>query len=46
MALWDEHRDSRAPRAEGSALCMTITIAGLVGAAVALKWVIALLMQV
>ncbi|WP_425999449.1 hypothetical protein [Caulobacter sp. DWR1-3-2b1] len=43
MALWDDHRGSRAPSAEGSALCMTITIAGLIATAVALKWLIALI---
>ena len=42
MALWDEPRGSRAPRAEGSAFCMAITIGGLVAAAVGLKWLIAL----
>lgn len=43
MALWEEPRGSRAPRVEASALCMTLTISGLVAAAVALKWLIALL---
>jgi hypothetical protein len=43
MALWDEPRGSRAPRADASTLCMTITIGGLVAAAVAIKWLIALL---
>lgn len=43
MALWDEPRGSRGPRAEGSALCMMVTIGGLVAAAVALKWLIALI---
>ena len=42
MALWDEPRGSRAPRAEGSAFCMAITIGGLIATAVALKWLIAL----
>ena len=44
MALWDEPRGSRAPRIEGSALCMTVTIGGLVAVAVALKWLIALVL--
>lgn len=44
MALWDESRGSRAPRAEGSAFCMAITVGGLIAAAVALKWLIALVM--
>ncbi len=44
MALWDEPRGSRAPRAEGSAFCMAVTIGGLIAAAVALKWLIALIM--
>jgi hypothetical protein len=44
MALWDEPRGSRGPRAEASALCMTITIGGLVALAVAIKWLIALVL--
>lgn len=43
MALWDEPRGSHNPRAEASALCMTITIGGLVALAVAIKWLIALI---
>jgi hypothetical protein len=44
MALWDDSRDSRRPRAERSGVCMIITVSGLVALAVGLKWLIALLM--
>lgn len=44
MALWDEPRGSRGPRAERSGVCMVVTVTGLIAAAVALKWLIALLM--
>jgi len=44
MALWDDSRDSRRPRAERSGVCMIITVSGLIALAVALKWLIALVM--
>ena len=44
MALWDEHHPAQRPRAEASALCMAITIGGLVAVAVAVKWLIALVL--
>jgi len=44
MALWDDHRDSPAPRTERSGVCMAVTVSGLIAAAVALKWLIALVM--
>ncbi|MDI1363891.1 MAG: hypothetical protein PSX79_03340 [bacterium] len=43
MALWEEPRGSKAPRAEASILCMVITLGGLVALAVAIKWLIALI---
>lgn len=43
MALWDEPRGSQTPRAEASALCMTVTIGGLIAVAVAIKWLISVL---
>jgi len=43
MALWDEPQGSQPPRVEASALCMTVTIGGLIAAAVALKWLLAVL---
>lgn len=44
MALWDEHHGDQRPRAEASALCMTVTIGGLIAVAVAVKWLIALVL--
>ena len=44
MALWDDSRDSRHPRAERSGVCMIVTVSGLIALAVALKWLIALVM--
>jgi hypothetical protein len=43
MALWDEPRGSQAPRAEATVLCITVTIGGLITAAVAIKWLIGVL---
>lgn len=42
MALY-EHRGSHVPR-QGSALCMAITVGGLIAVAVAIKWLIELVL--
>ena len=44
MALWDDSHDANRPRAERSGVCMVVTFGGLIVAAVALKWLITLLM--
>jgi hypothetical protein len=44
MALWDDSHDSSRPRTERSGVCMVVTFGGLIAAAVALKWLIALVM--
>jgi hypothetical protein len=44
MALWDDSHQSRAPRAERSGVCMVVTFGGLIVAAVAIKWLITLVM--
>ncbi len=44
MALWDDSRDSSGPRTERSGVCMVVTVSGLIALAVAIKWLIALVM--
>jgi hypothetical protein len=44
MALWDDSQDLPAPRAERSGVCMVVTFSGLIAAAVAIKWLITLVM--
>lgn len=44
MALWDDTRGSHSPRTERSGVCMVVTVGGLIAMAVAIKWLIALVM--
>lgn len=44
MALWDDSRDSSRPRNERSGVCMMVTFGGLIAVAVAIKWLITLVM--
>jgi hypothetical protein len=44
MALWDDSRDSGNPPAQRSGVCMVVTVSGLIAVAVAIKWLIALVM--
>ncbi len=44
MALWDEPRGTRGHRAEASALCVTVTLCGLIAIAIAVKWLFAVVL--
>jgi hypothetical protein len=44
MALWDDSHGSRGPRTERSGVCMVVTFGGLIAVAVAIKWLITLVM--
>ena len=44
MALWDDSHGQRSPSAERSGVCMVVTFGGLIAVAVAIKWLITLVM--